>query len=671
MAPTFAYRDGRFFRDGAPLFVVAAELQYYRAPRDRWAGYLAQLKAAHCNVVTCYVPWRHHLVSGLDAAQRFDFTGETLDRRDLAGFLRMAALAGLYVIAKPGPFVHSELNIGGLPDVASPSFNKSLMPVRKHDGTPLRWGYDDALLPSTEDERYESLARTWLEACGAALRPFAAPDGPLIGIQLNDETLYCTSNAPPWDYGYETQAGPSRPTPERPIATEKEAAALVRWGDRQWRLRRDAYARYKAWLGLEALPHLTNFAGITPPIEENIPGKEGTAEIAPARDDFARLYADWWFAMNRIEADLDVCEYGMISWLGVAAYGIPNPRETDLDRGDANNAVFARYINTARRRRGINMEENWGFATLYHPWSRHPVAPFFQTLACVAGGCTGYVVFTGVSHDTWTDDLDRVTRRQHPWFPSDAPIRPDGTTTPLYDAMRLLGAWFAREGESYLRAECAADVTGLVYAPHAAVSGWVPDARYWRLPRPIPRSGADALEPLAFALQRLGYMVDLVDLQATPLEELLRRRVCVLPSREGLDEETAAKLRAFEAGGGVLLPCDARAPDTLRGLGVTPRLATTPGLRAFLYESATDRYVWFFGFDRGAGPHEHRVAIRGGPEVRLRLGAKSCGVVHLRGERIVSVLVKGRNEVEGTETDVSVACGADEVRGRGDFVTSG
>jgi hypothetical protein len=42
--------------------------------------------------------------------------------------------------------------------------------------------------------------------------------------------------------------------------------------------------------------------------------------------------------------------------------------------------------------------------------------------------------------------------------------------------------------------------------------------------------------------------------------------------------------------------------------------------------------------------------------------------VHLRGERIVSALAKGRNEVEGTESEVVLACGADEVRGRGDWV---
>ncbi|HVY62392.1 MAG TPA: hypothetical protein VHF22_12105, partial [Planctomycetota bacterium] len=447
----------------------------------------------------------------------------------------------------------------------------------------------------------------------------------------------------------EVRPGPQRPGPERPIATEAEARALVDWAEFQWRIRRDSYARYKRWLGVESLPHLTNYAGITPPIEENVPGKEH--EARPAADDFARLYSEWWFAMNRIEADLDVCEYGLISWLGVAAY----------DEG-----VFARYINTARRRRGPNMEENWGFGTLYHAYSRHALVPFFQTLASVAGGATGYVVFCGLNHDHWDDSLDRVTRKQHPTFPSHAPIAADGSLTPMYDAMKLLNSWFEQEGNAFLEAEMPADVCWLIDPAAAAISSWVPDGRYWSLPQDIPRCGLD-LEPLSLELQRAGYIVEMLDVSAVDVSELLKRRVCAIRPSAFMDAATRAKLDAFQAAGGKLLRPEEAGPAGLRALGIEPRIRHDPGLRCFLYERGADLYLWFFSFARDAGPHEHALEARG-RRLEMRLGSKTAGVVHLRGERIASVLWKGANEVEGTVSEVSIRCGAQEVRARGDFI---
>ena len=656
MAATFTYSEGRYFRDGRPFFVIGVEVQYYRLRREVWEDRLRKLAAAHANTITFYVPWRHHLVSSPGEPQRFDFDGSTKDSRDLRQFLGLCTRLGLLMIAKPGPFVHSELNIGGLPDVASPTYNPAIRPVRKSDGSPLRWSYDDAILPSPEDAVFDGFAREWLEAAGAVLRPHASPTGNLIGIQLNDETLYCTSNNPPWDFGYEMRPGPWKPSPDRPLRTEADLEPFKSWADFQWQVRHDAYARYRRYLGVESLTHLSNYAGITPPIEENVPGKEG--EVSVPKDDFSRLYSEWWFAMNRIEADLDICEYGIISWLGVAAY---------------DEAVFSRYVNTARRRRGLNMEENWGFATLYHRYSKHPLVPFFQTLVSVAGGCTGYAIFTGLNHDYWDDSLDRITKKQCPTFPSDAPIAADGSLTPMYDTMKLMNAWFAREGEGYLGAEMPADVCFLVYAPYAAISGWVPNGRSWKLPHAIPRCGL-ALEPLAREMQERGHVLEMLDLAAASPAELAKRRICAFLPGFFMDAATRAKLDAWVAAGGVLLePGDVVA--ALPALGIRPRVQHGPGLRAFAYEpplpqarGQRDLYLWFFGFAPDAGPHEHEVRLHDGRRVHLRLGSKTAGVVHLRGERIASVLWKGRNEVEGLETEVSVSCGADSVSHRGDLV---
>ena len=129
---TFTYRDGRFFKDGKPFYFLGAEYQYYRDKRANWAARLDQLKAGHVNVVCFYIPWRHHLQHDpVTGAVSYDFDGRTFDSRDLRHFLALCEERGLYMLAKPGPFVHSELNIGGLPDVSSPTFNPGIEPVRK------------------------------------------------------------------------------------------------------------------------------------------------------------------------------------------------------------------------------------------------------------------------------------------------------------------------------------------------------------------------------------------------------------------------------------------------------------------------------------------------------------------------------------------------------------
>jgi len=731
--PAFTYDSGRYFRDGEPFFVVAADYQYYRDRRDNWSDRLDQLKAAHVNVITFYTPWRHHIQHDPeDGAISYDFRGETLDSRDLVRFMDLCADKGLLMIAKPGPFVHSELNIGGLPDAVSPSFNPEIEPVRMHDGAPLRWEYDNTQLPSPDDPIFDSLARAWLEEIGRVLAPHAGRKGKLIGIQLLDETLYCTSNDPPWRFGYEPASmqrfhqrlrtqystiaeynrlhrtgyrgfsfvrGPV-PRPGEPVSATREGLlSYIDWAEHQWRLRRDAYALYREYLGLNR-PYLSNFAGITPPIDENVPGQQDAGE-PDIPTEYAQLYPEWWFAQNRVGADREVYHYGMISWLGVAAYNVADASAAPGDDvGD--NEVFHRYLTTARRRRGINMEENWGFSKLYHPLSEFPIIPVFQTLVSLAGGCTGYVVFTGVCHDYWTEDLDRTTKKQHPTFPADAPIGPKGETGEMYEAMRLLNEYFAREGESLLRAEPEPEVCLLLIPEYAAISSWVPDESAWALDHEIPRLGTGAIEPATTILNRNGVTFKLAELDSMREESLAAQPLSILKSAFFLAKREQHRLVEHVQNGGRLIltgelprydeqmePCTVLADfagtrpaglfvhpgniladeelllTALREAGWQPRLQLSEGLQACVHHgSDRDKFVFFFHFGREADA-ERQVAIDG-MVLHLTVGPKTCGVVHLSGERIVSYLVKAHNEYEGVEAAWRMACGDSDISGTGD-----
>jgi beta-galactosidase len=755
--PEISYRDGRFWREGQPFFLIAADYPYFRDRRDNWQDRLEKQKAAGVNTITFYIPWRHHL--RFEGGRRsYDFDGHTKDSRDVIGYMQRIEALGLYMIVKPGPFIHSELNIGGLPDLVSPSFNPGMPAARRHHGGPAYWSYDASILPAALEPKFDELAREWLETVSEVIRPFVSSDGPVIALQPNDETLYCTSNDPPWHIGYEPSGvryyqqllgerygdianynrlhgtehdalefaqpprlaapktsgataglpsnatlsdSPSPPTLLPPwergatagVARREDVLRYIDWAEFQWRLRRDIYVRYKEYLDI-SLPYLTNYAGITPPIVENVPDhKDHASEKIPV--DLAPQYPEWWFAMNRIERDAADCHYGMISWLGVAAY--------DRD-------VFDRYINTARRARGINMEENWGFGTLYDHRSRYPVVPFFQTLASVAGGATGYVIFTCVNTEYWDPTLDRITKLQCNTFPSHAPIDEHGVCHPMYDTARLLNGWFAKHGDDFLRAEVEFDCAYLLYAPYAAVSSWIPDERYWRLAEQgIPRCGRQGFEEFSRSLQNAGYAPAMFELDAAPQEYFLRPRALAIHSAFFMDADSQERLARFVEHGGRLFisgelptvdltwrPCtrlqdaieravqrkaaevvyqkenlfaDGRFAERLAAADIEPNVRTSPDLRAHVYRKEDDYFVFFFNFDV-AGKYEKFIEFYG-RRLDLEVGSKTSGVIRVTDDRLAGWLIKARNEVEDITDHVRVRLGDQAIEGTGDFSSTG
>ncbi len=719
----YEYRDGRFYKDGSPLFLIASEYMYFRESPANWADRLEKLKEAGVNCILFYICWRHHLRM-IDGRRTYDFTGETKDSRDVIGFMKQVEAAGLVFVVKPGPFIHSELNVGGLPDLVCPKYCPEVSPARRNHGGPVIWEYDATPLPAPFDKHYDTLVKEWLRAVHDVIEPFGREGGPLIGLQMNDETIYCMSNSPPWHIGYEpsgmryyhkllterygdvgtynrlhgTQSeaiafvpGVQLPTPDDQgaVRSREEALKFVDWAEFQWRYRRDLYVRYAGYLGIEK-PLLTNYAGITPPIQENVPDlQEEAQEHIP--EDFVRLYPEWWFGQNRIETDADDYEYGMISWLGVASY---------------DEEVFDRYINTARRARGINMEENWGFGTLYDAKSRYPLVPFYQTLVSVAGGATGYNIFCGVSTDYWDDTLDRTTKKQHPTFPSHGPIDEKGNCRPMYYTAKMLNRWFEENGEDLLRATIDIDASYLLYAPYAAVSSWVPDERYWKVAGDaIPRCGFQGFEPFSRSLQQAGFSFGMFELESATDVQMKAPKALAIHTAYFMDEGPQRRLAEFVEQGGRLFisgdlptvdlrlqPCtvlkeavekavkegsgcvvyreaslfaDGCFADRMAEAGLEPEVRYSENMRAYVHRGDDDYFVFFFSFDL-AGQHEKWIEFFG-ERIELKLGSKTSGVLRVRGGRLVAYLVKGENEVENVVDEICIRYKDQVVERQGDF----
>lgn len=107
-AATVSYDRYSVLLNGERLFVWSGEFHPFRLPSPRlWPDILQKMKATGFNTVSVYFNWSYHS----PAPGTYDFTGV----RDMDAFLGMAADAGLYVLARPGPYVNGELNAGGFP----------------------------------------------------------------------------------------------------------------------------------------------------------------------------------------------------------------------------------------------------------------------------------------------------------------------------------------------------------------------------------------------------------------------------------------------------------------------------------------------------------------------------------------------------------------------------
>jgi hypothetical protein len=143
-----------------------AEIHYFRVPRERWELMVLRARQSGANAVSTYIPWIHHEPSN----GVLDLTGTTLAERDLVGFVDVCAAAGLGFIAKPGPFVDSEMLGGGVPTwliEAHPEWW-----AIRHDGEPYRHGDSDDPRLSYDAPGYQQRAAVWLRAVAVALRPF-------------------------------------------------------------------------------------------------------------------------------------------------------------------------------------------------------------------------------------------------------------------------------------------------------------------------------------------------------------------------------------------------------------------------------------------------------------------------------------------------------------------
>lgn len=107
----FTFKNEHFLLDGEPFQVISGAMHYWRIVPEYWEDRLKKLRACGFNTVETYVAWNlHERKEGV-----FDFSGNL----DIVKYIEIAESLGLKVIVRPGPYICSEFDFGGLPSCCS------------------------------------------------------------------------------------------------------------------------------------------------------------------------------------------------------------------------------------------------------------------------------------------------------------------------------------------------------------------------------------------------------------------------------------------------------------------------------------------------------------------------------------------------------------------------
>ncbi|HEV2126556.1 MAG TPA: beta-galactosidase, partial [Chloroflexota bacterium] len=170
--------DGRYYLDGRPTLLRAAELQYFRIPAEQWAESIDKLRAAGCNAIASYLPWAWHEPE----PGQYDFTGETHPQRNAVRFLKLVRDAGLVFIARPGPFIYAEYEGFGYPSWLAEAIPQAL--AQRPNGKPAIASHYQ--LYSLQHPAYLSKVQAWYGVVAEVLRPFL--NDPVVAWQIDNET---------------------------------------------------------------------------------------------------------------------------------------------------------------------------------------------------------------------------------------------------------------------------------------------------------------------------------------------------------------------------------------------------------------------------------------------------------------------------------------------------
>lgn len=538
------YQNGMLHVNGSPIVTISADYPYYRDTPENWEDRLTKLRDQGVKIVSCYIPWRHHQLS---KESQPDFTGQSQPNRNVMGFLNTCHELGLWVIAKPGPFIHAETNYGGLPDWVCPLADAEIEPFLRADDSPATWQgkrmQADAKpeswpLPAPFAPTFMPQVQTWLKAANReVIEPNLYPNGPVIMTQIANEGIYSDGPSSPRDYDFSASSLAlfrgylAEQYGDLDTYNQAHNSAFATWDainpPREWQAGEQPadLLPYIDWGGFQAyhIQEVFRLWGecltLEVPMMQNINPPAG----APGGRDrwMMRLQPENWPNIH----------YGFTNWIGDVS--------SDASARD-------RYLFIAKRATGINLEENWGFSKLYDMSYEDACTSFHQTLLALAGGATGFNVYTGVGTANWDDNLDNVQERP---YPAASPITAEGEVTPKAEVMGAMAQFFNAHGTEFLACQPEHAAAWGIYQPYAAIGAW---AESDTDSAAMPQSGY-SMGQFQSQLHELQQDYGLVDLHTATADDLVAYPVIALHGSQFMARSIQEKLAQYAAQGGKLV----------------------------------------------------------------------------------------------------------------------
>lgn len=103
----FLIKKDKFVIDGKEIKLISGAMHYFRIFPEYWRDRLKKLKDMGCNCVETYIAWNLH--------EKEEGKFECEGMLDFSAYLNQAQREGLYAIVRPGPYICSECDFGGLP----------------------------------------------------------------------------------------------------------------------------------------------------------------------------------------------------------------------------------------------------------------------------------------------------------------------------------------------------------------------------------------------------------------------------------------------------------------------------------------------------------------------------------------------------------------------------
>ncbi|KAF7297824.1 Beta-galactosidase [Mycena kentingensis (nom. inval.)] len=115
LSEAVTWDEHSLFIQGQRVFILSAEVHPWRLPGnpDLWTDIFQKIKANGFNAVSFYVNWAVHYPTPNTNGAQGDFQPGTY--RDIERFIQEAKKAGLWLIARPGPYINGETTGGGFP----------------------------------------------------------------------------------------------------------------------------------------------------------------------------------------------------------------------------------------------------------------------------------------------------------------------------------------------------------------------------------------------------------------------------------------------------------------------------------------------------------------------------------------------------------------------------